>query len=111
MFDMFKILGKVGEVKEKMAEVKEKLKTIVLEEPELGGVVKITITADRTIKKISIAPEFYDKYSPEEREHILTETLNNAIAKADARKKEVTQDEMRGVIPNIPGLDLSSLGF
>jgi nucleoid-associated protein EbfC len=109
MFDMFKMMGKLGEVQQKMADVKEKLKTITLEESELDGVVVVEIKADRTITKIRTAPEFYNKYSVEEREEILTEAVNNAIQKADARAKEETQSAMAGVIPNIPGMDLSSL--
>ncbi|RYD71665.1 MAG: hypothetical protein EOP53_23280 [Sphingobacteriales bacterium] len=109
MFDMFKMMGKLGEVQQKMADVKEKLKTISLEESELDGVVVVEITADRTIKKIRTSDEFYSKYSKEEREEILTEALNNAIQKADARAKEERQNAMQGVIPNIPGMDLSSL--
>jgi DNA-binding protein YbaB len=109
MFDMFKMMGKLGEAQQKMAEVKEKLKTIKLEESELDGVVIVEITADRNITKIRTSDEFYNKYSKEEREEILTEVVNNAIQKADARAKEETQNAMQGVIPSIPGMDISSL--
>jgi nucleoid-associated protein EbfC len=111
MFDMFKMMGKLGEVQGRVKEIKENLKNIVLEESELDGVVTVQITADRQVKKIKTSPEFYEKYGVEEREDILTEAVNNAIAKADARAKEEMQKGMQGVLPNIPGLDLSSLGM
>jgi len=110
MFDMFKMLGKLSEVQEKMAEVKQKLALIKLEETEMD-VVTVEITADRKIQKIRTSEAFYDKYSKEEREQILVEVVNNAIEKADARSKEEMQAEMKDVIPNIPGLDLSNLPF
>jgi hypothetical protein len=111
MFDMFKMMGKFGEVQQRMKEIKENLGSIVLEESELDGTVVVQITADRKIKKITTAPAFYDKYSVEEREDILVEAVNNAIEKADARSKEEMKKGMEGVLPNIPGLDLSSLGL
>lgn len=108
---MFKILGKIGEVQEKMKQVKEKLKTIELVETELDGVVTVTITADRHIKSIKTSDEFYNKYSKEEREDILVEAVNNAIEKAEARSKEEMNKELKDSIPNIPGLDLNNLPF
>jgi DNA-binding protein YbaB len=111
MFDMFKMMGKFGEVQGRMKEVKENLSKIVLEESELDGTVVVQITANRKIQKITTSPAFYEKYSVEEREEILAEAVNNAIEKADARSKEETKKAMEGVLPNIPGLDLSSLGL
>lgn len=108
---MFKMLGKLGEVQQKMQDVKERLAQVVLEESELDGVVVVEITATRHIKKIHTAPAFYEKYSVEEREEILAEAINNAIEKADVHHKEEMQKEMQDVIPNIPGLDLSNLPF
>jgi DNA-binding YbaB/EbfC family protein len=111
MLDMFGMLGKMGEIQKKMQEVKESLKLISLEESELGGVVKITITADRLVKKIETSDEFYNKYSKEEREEILVEAVNNAIQKAEARSKEEMSAKLQGHLPNIPGLDLANLPF
>jgi DNA-binding protein YbaB len=111
MFDMFKMLGKVTEVQDKMAEVKERLRDIKLEESELDGVVVVEIMADRKITAIHMSDDFYDKYTKEEREEILTEAVNNAIQKADARAKEETEAALKGVMPNIPGFDLGSLPF
>ena len=106
---MFGMLGKLGEVKQKMQDVRSSLSGIMLEENELDGTVIVSISADKTIHKISTSDSFYDKHSKEEREAILTEAINNAIAKADARAKEEMNKNLQGVIPNIPGLDIASL--
>ena len=111
MFDMFKMLGRIGEIKEKMAEVKAKLGSIIIEESELDGTVVVQISADKVIRSIQTSAAFYEKYSVEERQDILVEAVNNAIQKAEARSKEETQKEMQGVLPEIPGLDLSNMPF
>ena len=108
MFDMFKMMGRLGEIKEKIAQVKASLDSIVLEETELD-VVTVEVTAARNIKKIRTSPEFYEKYSVEERESILTEAVNNALQKAEAKSKEVMQEEMKDLIPNIPGFDIGAM--
>ena len=109
MFDMFSMLGKLGDVKKKIEEVKASLPNIILEENELDGTVKITISADKNVRKIETSEEFYSKYSKDDREAILTEAINNAIKKADARAKEEMNKNLAGVIPNIPGVDIGSL--
>jgi nucleoid-associated protein EbfC len=109
MFDMFKMLGKMNEVQGKMAEAKERLAKVILRESELDGVVTVEITGSKKILKITTAPEFYDKYSIEEREAILEETVNNALNQAEAYSKEFMAQEMKDVIPNIPGMDLGSM--
>ena len=111
MFDMFKMLGKLNEVQEKMKEAKEKIARVSLQESELDGVVVIDITGDKKIQKITTSPEFYDKYCIEEREAILMEAVNNAIEKAEAYSKEFMAAEMKDVMPNIPGMDLASMPF
>jgi DNA-binding YbaB/EbfC family protein len=109
MFDMFKMLGKMNEVQEKMKEAKAQLDKVSIQESELGGVVVVDITGNKKITKITTSPAFYEKYTVEEREAILTEAVNNALDKADAYAKEYMAGEMRDVVPNIPGMDLGSL--
>ena len=106
---MFSMLGKLGDVKKKIEEVKSSLPSIMLEENELDGTVIVSISADKKIHKIATSDSFYEKYSKEDREAILTEAINNAIAKADARAKEEMNKNLQGIIPNIPGVDIGSL--
>ena len=109
--DMFGMLGKVSEIQNKMQVVKDNLKNIELQESELDGTVIVTITADRTIRKIETSNEFNTRYSKEEREDILLEAVNNAIQKAEARAKDEMNFNLKDSIPNIPGFDLNSLPF
>jgi DNA-binding YbaB/EbfC family protein len=111
MFDMFKMLGKLSEVQDKMEEVKTRMAAEKIEESELDGVVIVEISGDKVIRAIRTSNDFYEKYSKEEREEILAEAVNNAYQKAEARYKEEMKNEMKDIMPNIPGLDLSNLPF
>jgi len=108
MFDMFKMLGKMNEVQDKMKDAKAELEKITLQETELD-VVTVDINGNKKILKINTSPAFYDNYSIEERESILLEVVNNALDKAEAYSKEYMAQQMSGVIPNIPGFDLGSM--
>ena len=108
---MFNMLGKIGEVKDRMEEVKKSLDDIILEESELDNAVVVEITAGRKIVSIKTSDEFYSRYSKEEREDILKEAVNNALEKAEHRSKEETQKALKEVMPNIPGMDWNNLPF
>jgi len=65
--------------------------------------LKITLTANRTIKRISVADELLN--DKEQLEDYLILTLNKAIDKAT----KINETELAAVakegLPNIPGLD------
>jgi hypothetical protein len=109
--NMFNMMGKLGEAQDRMEALKTKMKDIVIRESEMNDAVVVEMTGDRQVKKITTSDEFYTKFSKEEREDILTEAINNALLKVEATYKEEMNKQMEGIIPNIPGLDLSSFGF
>lgn len=111
MNDMFSMMGKLGEVKEKVQEVKEKLPFIELEEQSDDGSVTVKITADKKVNDITIDDSLL---TPEKKESLqlqVTETINSAMEKADATYKEEMKKNLEGHLPNIPGLDMDNLPF
>lgn len=101
--DLMGMMGKLKETKEKVKQTKERLHTVTLEERSPDDLVKVTLTANRTIKKIEMDDSLLaDK---EQLEDYLILTLNKAIEKAT----EVQEAELAAVakegMPNIPGMD------
>lgn len=102
--DMMNMMGKLKETQRKVEETKKRLDTVLIDEKSSDDKLKITLTANRTIKSISIDDALLaDK---EQLEDYLILTLNKAIAKATS----VNETELAAVakegMPNIPGLDL-----
>lgn len=94
------MMGKLQEMKRVADEIKVKLDNTLLTVEGAGGDIKITITGNREIKSLSIAPALQhgDK---EELEEQLTVTLNKALFKAN----EVHEAEMKKVAGSmLPGL-------
>jgi DNA-binding YbaB/EbfC family protein len=102
--DMMGMMGKLKETQKKVEETKERLNHVLVDEASSDDKLKVTITANRTIKSISIDDDLLkDK---EMLEDYLILTLNKAIKKAtNVNEAEIAAVAKEGM-PNIPGMDL-----
>ncbi len=102
--DMMGMMNKLKETQEKVEATKERLKTVLIDEQSQDGLLKITITATREIKNISIADELLE--DKEQLEDYLVLTMNKAISRAtDIQETELAAVAKDGM-PDIPGLDM-----
>ena len=102
--DMMGMMNKLKETQKKVEETKKRLDTVLVDQTSNDEKLKITLTANRTVKSIEIDDELLkDK---EQLEDYLIITLNKAIEKAtninEAELAAVAKDGM----PNIPGMDM-----
>lgn len=78
--------------------------TVLIDEQSSDGLLKVTVTASRTIKNIIVADELLE--DKEQLEDYLVMVTNKALSKAegiyDAEVAAVAKDGM----PNIPGMDM-----
>ncbi|OAB79022.1 YbaB/EbfC family nucleoid-associated protein [Cochleicola gelatinilyticus] len=102
--DLMGMMGKLKETQEKVEATKKRLDTVLVDESSNDGLIKVTITANREIKNISLDDALLE--DKEQLEDYLVLTLNKAIAKAT----EINETEIGAVakegMPNIPGMDL-----
>ena len=101
--DMMGMLGKLKETQEKVVRTKERLNTVILDEQSADGLVKVSITANRTIKSISVDDSLLN--DREQLEDYLILTLNKAIEKATTINENELAAVAREGMPNIPGMD------
>ncbi|MER3318061.1 MAG: YbaB/EbfC family nucleoid-associated protein [Allomuricauda sp.] len=101
--DLMGMMGKIKETQKKVEATKERLNTVMIDEESADGLVKVTLTANREIKSISIDDSLLE--DKEQLEDYLVLTLNKAIEKAT----KVNETELAAVakegMPNIPGMD------
>lgn len=102
--DLAGMMGKLKETQQKVEETKTRLNTILVDEQSNDGLLKVTLTANRTIKAITIEDSLLE--DKEQLEDYLILTLNKAIEKAtqinEAELAAVAKDGM----PSIPGMDM-----
>ena len=100
--DMMGMINKIKEAQKKVEETKERLHTVLIDEVSNDNKLKVTITANRTIKTIDIDKELLaDK---EMLEDYLILTLNKAIEKATSINEAEIAAVAKEGMPNIPGL-------
>ena len=102
--DLSGMMGKLKEAQQKVEETKKRLDTVLVEEASSDQKIKITLTANRTIKSISIDDSLLS--DTEELEDYLIITLNKAIAKATAINENEMAIAAKSGMPNIPGMDM-----
>ncbi len=97
------MMNKLKEAQEKVEATKKRLDTVLVDEQSNDGLLKITITANREVKNISIDDQLLE--DKEQLEDYLVLTMNKAIEKAtkinEAEIGAVAKDGM----PDIPGMD------
>ena len=102
--DLAGMMGKLKETQQKVEDTKVRLNTVLVDEQSNDGLLKVTITANKTLKSITIDDSLLE--DKEQLEDYLILTLNKAIEKAtqinDAELAAVAKDGM----PNIPGMDM-----
>ena len=102
--DIMGMMGKLKETQAKVEETKKQLDHVLIDEQSSDGLLKLTITANRTIKSIEVDPELMQ--DKEQLEDYLILTLNRAIDRATAMQETELAAVAKEGMPNIPGMDL-----
>jgi DNA-binding YbaB/EbfC family protein len=101
--DLMGMMGKLRETQQKIEDTKQRLNTVLIDEQSTDGTLKVNLTANRTIKSISIDDSLLE--DKEQLEDYLILVLNKAIEKAT----KVNEAELDAVakmdMPMIPGMD------
>lgn len=100
--DMMGMMNKLKEAQKKVEETKERLQSVLLDQASNDNKLKVTITANRTIKSIDINEELLS--DKEMLEDYLILTLNKAIERATSVNEAELAAVAKEGMPNIPGL-------
>jgi DNA-binding protein YbaB len=101
--DLMGMMGKLKATQDRIEATKKRLDSVLIDEQSTDGLLKVTLTANRSIKSISISDSLLtDK---EQLEDYLVITLNKAIEKA-SRVNQAELDAVAKVdMPMIPGME------
>ena len=97
------MMGKLKETQQNIEDTKKRLDTVLVDEQSTDGLLKVTLTANRKIKSISVDDSLLE--DKDQLEDYLVVVLNKAIEKAtktnEAEMDAVTKMDM----PMIPGME------
>lgn len=102
--DLMGMMGKLKEAQQKVEETKKRLDKVLVDEQSNDGLLKVTLTANRKIKSITVDESLLE--DKEQLEDYLILVLNKAIEKAT----NISETELAAVakegMPSIPGMDM-----
>jgi hypothetical protein len=107
MFDMMKMMGKMKEVQARMKEAQDNLVNVQAQGEAGAGLVKATVNGKKQMVSLDIDPSLLqDKTILQD---LIVAAVNKANDEADVLAKEEIRKSTEGLLPNIPGMDLSGL--
>ncbi|MGM8363463.1 YbaB/EbfC family nucleoid-associated protein [Flavobacterium sp. ARAG 55.4] len=101
--DLMGMMGKLKETQNKIEETKKRLDTVLVDEQSTDGLLKVTMTANRKIKSITIADELLE--DKEQLEDYMILVMNKAIEKATKLNEAELDAVAKMDMPMIPGMD------
>ncbi len=108
MFDLFGMMDKLQKLKGAAEETKERMGRTEVMGSSSDDKIKVVSTGTKTIKNIEIDASLLTPENKEMIEDLLINAVNAALQNAHRLNKEEMKKSTDGLIPNIPGLDLSN---
>ncbi len=97
------MMAKLQQAQQKIEETKARLNTVIVDGESGGGKVKITATANREIRTITIDDSLFT--NKEELEDYLIIAINNTLENAHEINEREMSAAAKDGMPNIPGFD------
>ena len=101
--DLMGMMGKLRDTQLKIEETKKRLDTVLIDEQSNDGLLKVTFTANTTLKSIAIDDALLE--DKEQLEDYLILVLNKAITKAESVSKAELDAVTKVDMPMIPGME------
>lgn len=109
MFDLMKMMGKMKEVQERLKQAQDNLALLKINGESGGGMVKVTVNGKKQLVAIDIDPTLFKSDDRLIVQDLIVAAVNKANEEADVQAKEQLKKSTEGLLPNIPGMDLSNL--
>lgn len=104
-FDVNALMKQAQQMQQQMEQAQEQLKEETVEASAGGGMVKVTVGGDMTLREIAIDPEAID---PEEAE-MLAEMVQAAVNEGLRAAQELAGSKMGGITGGMGGMGLPGM--
>lgn len=97
-------MGKLGEMQQRMDDMKKRLDNVTVTGEAGSGLVKATSTGNRKIVNIQIQPELLQEGDAEALEDLVTVAVNRALEQAEKLAEAEGAAMGRDILPGFPGM-------
>jgi DNA-binding YbaB/EbfC family protein len=102
-------MGKMKEVQARIKEAQDNLIRVVAHGESGAGLVKATVNGKKQLVAIDIDQSLLKSDDKVILQDLIVAAVNKANEEADVLAKEEMRKSTEGLLPNIPGLDLSGM--
>ena len=106
---MMKMMGKMKEVQARLKEAQDNLVLLKINGESGGGMVKATVNGKRQLVALDIDPSILKAEDKSLIQDLVIAAVNKASEEAETVAREQLKKSTEGLLPNIPGMDLSNL--
>lgn len=103
------MMGKMKEVQARMKEAQDNLVNVKAHGESGGGMVKATVNGKKQLVALDIDSAILKAEDKVIIQDLVVAAVNKAAEEADVLAKEEMRKSTEGLLPNIPGMDLSSI--
>ena len=108
MFDLMSMMGKIKEAQGRMKEAQSNLTKVRAAGESGGGMVRAIVNGKKQVISVEIDPTLLRKEDQVIVQDLVVAAINKASDEAEVLAKEEIKKATDGLLPNIPGMDLSS---
>lgn len=109
MLDMMKMMGKMKEVQTRLKEAQDNLVRLRAHGEAGAGMVKATVNGKKQLVQVEIDPSLLKGEDQVIVQDLIVAAVNKAQDEAELLAKEEMRKSTDGLLPNIPGFDLSGM--
>ena len=109
MFDMMKIMGQIKEAQSKIKAAQDNLVNVTAEAESGAGLVKAIVNGKKQLVDLQIDESLNTPEDAEMRKDLIIAAVNKASEAVEEKARQVMKESTDGLMPNIPGLDLSGI--
>ena len=104
-----KMMGKMKEVQTRLKEAQDNLVKLRAHGESGAGMVKATVNGKKQLVQLEIDPSLLKADDQMILQDLIVAAVNKAQEEADTLAKEEMRKSTEGLIPNIPGFDISGM--
>lgn len=108
--NILQIMSQAREMKGRLEEVKKKTDALRVTGESGGGMVKATLSGEKKVLTIEVEQGLYESEEKQFVLDLIVAAINDGQRKMDALVQETFQAETKGMMPDIPGLDMGMFG-
>jgi DNA-binding protein YbaB len=98
------MFDKLSQAQQQIEEIKRRLDAIQVTGEACGGMIKLTATANKDFKDLSIHPDFLANASKEEIEEVLIVAINKTLEEADKVSQVEMEAATKGMFGGLGGM-------